>query len=194
MNCVRLTVSKKSSLAVVAKKANKQTIWGQMALSGVKADQACIEVFSKQKLGTKNKKWITWVSYKISDNGKLIEVEYIVTKSGRRLAPKEEKLDDREEMAPRELWDMFRARLPANDCRYYTYDFSFINESGFQREKLCFITWAPDTADIKSKMLIASSKDSLKKALVGISQEVQVSDVDELENYEQFGNKLMHTK
>jgi cofilin len=40
---------------------------------------------------------------------------------------------------------------------------------------------APDTAKIKSKMLYASTKDSLKKKLVGIGAEIQATDKSELE-------------
>jgi hypothetical protein len=40
---------------------------------------------------------------------------------------------------------------------------------------------APDGAKIKNKMLFASSKDALRRQLVGISTEIQGSDVGEVD-------------
>lgn len=39
---------------------------------------------------------------------------------------------------------------------------------------------APDNAKIKQKMLFASSKDALRKALVGIAVEIQGTDASEV--------------
>ena len=113
-----------------------------MALSGVKADQLCMEIFNRQKLGQgpNNKKWICCVSYKISEDGSLIEVEHIVSKSGKTVDPTEVDYKD-DELPPEELWERFRANLPLDDCRYYTYDFSYIDKNGTRNDKLCFITW-----------------------------------------------------
>ena len=40
---------------------------------------------------------------------------------------------------------------------------------------------APDTARIKAKMVYASSKEVIRKALVGIQAEMQASDKSDLE-------------
>lgn len=42
-------------------------------------------------------------------------------------------------------------------------------------------TRAPDSARIKSKMLYASTKDALKKKLVGIGTEIQATDLSEID-------------
>jgi hypothetical protein len=39
---------------------------------------------------------------------------------------------------------------------------------------------SPDESRIKDKMLYASSKDSLRRALVGIASEIQGTDIDEI--------------
>jgi len=46
--------------------------------------------------------------------------------------------------------------------------------------KVVFITWGPDDSPIKEKMLIASSKDALKKKFQGVQAEIQASDRDEV--------------
>ena len=74
----------------------------------------------------------------------------------------------------------FVANLPANQCRYAIFDFEYNLGNDGNRSKILFVVWAPDTAKIKDKMLTASSKDALKKKLVGISVEVQATGLDEV--------------
>ncbi len=40
---------------------------------------------------------------------------------------------------------------------------------------------APESAKLKRKMLIASSKDAFRKKLVGISTEIQATDIAEVD-------------
>ena len=43
-----------------------------------------------------------------------------------------------------------------------------------KKEKLFLISWCPDSAKIKKKMLYSSSFDALKKCLVGVQKYIQV--------------------
>jgi cofilin len=43
------------------------------------------------------------------------------------------------------------------------------------------MSWCPDTAKIKKKMIYSSSFDTLKKAFVGVHKVIQSNDVDGLE-------------
>ena len=49
------------------------------------------------------------------------------------------------------------------------------------RSKLFLMSWCPDTAKIKKKMIYSSSFDTLKKAFVGVHKVIQSNDVDGLE-------------
>ncbi|KAJ6621790.1 Cofilin/tropomyosin-type actin-binding protein-domain-containing protein [Mycena sp. CBHHK59/15] len=53
-------------------------------------------------------------------------------------------------------------------------------EDGGKRNKICFYSWAPDDAKIKHKMVFASSKDALRRSLVGIATEIQGTDFSEV--------------
>merc|ERR1712137_358145 len=76
----------------------------------------------------------------------------------------------------------FLQSLPEAECRYALYDLDFELEGGEgKRSKICFISWAPDTAKIKHKMVFAASKDALKRKLVGISTEIQATDLSEVD-------------
>jgi len=78
----------------------------------------------------------------------------------------------------------FKECLPENDCRYAVYDVEVNTKSGATTNKLIFVAWSDDNASIKPKMLYASSKDALKKALSGINDEYQATDQDDLDEKE----------
>ncbi|CAL1712471.1 unnamed protein product [Somion occarium] len=77
-------------------------------------------------------------------------------------------------------YETFLADLPEAECRWAIYDFEFERPGEGKRNKLLFVTWAPDDAKIKQKMLFASSKDALRRSLVGISTEIQGTDYSEV--------------
>ncbi|CAH1263890.1 CFL1 [Branchiostoma lanceolatum] len=81
----------------------------------------------------------------------------------------------------------------ANTCRYAVYDFSILDQkegdtAARKTNKILFIVWCPDTATIKDKMLYASSKDAVKKALGSGITEVQATDLSEL-SFDYFWEK-----
>merc|ERR1712046_551672 len=71
--------------------------------------------------------------------------------------------------------------LPEQDCRYAVLDIKITTKSGAETNKLIFVSWSDDNASIKPKMLYASSKDALKKALSGINDEYQATDRSDLD-------------
>ena len=60
-------------------------------------------------------------------------------------------------------------------------DVEINTKAGATTNKLIFVAWSDDNASIKPKMLYASSKDALKKALTGINDEFQATDRGDLE-------------
>merc|ERR1712021_42868 len=95
---------------------------------------------------------------------------------------KDEKLIAVEKMAPRDAnYEEFLGDLMAcgpEDCRYGLYDFEYEHQcqgtsEKTRKEKLLLMSWCPDTARIKKKMLYSSSFDALKKCLVG-AQKAQI--------------------
>ncbi len=66
-----------------------------------------------------------------------------------------------------------------DDCRYGLFDFEYAHQcqgtaETTKKEKLLLMSWCPDTAKIKKKMLYSSSFDALKKCLVGVQKYIQV--------------------
>lgn len=139
-----------------------------MSQSGVQVSPECVSKFQELKLG----KSIKYIIYKLSDNYKEIVVE-------------ETSLDSD--------WDAFREKLinaksktktgkEVKGPRYAVYDFAYDLASGEgSRSKITFIAWSPDDAGIQPKMIYASSKDALKRALNGIATELQANDEDDIE-------------
>jgi cofilin len=56
----------------------------------------------------------------------------------------------------------------------YTHQCQGTSEAS-KKEKLFLMSWCPDSAKIKKKMLYSSSFDALKKCLVGVQKFIQVS-------------------
>ncbi|KAL0961008.1 hypothetical protein HGRIS_006001 [Hohenbuehelia grisea] len=125
-----------------------------MAASGVSVSSECLEAFQRLKLGKKHK----YVVFNLSSDSKEIVVEKISETSD---------------------YDDFLKDLPETECRWAVYDFEFEKE-GSQRNKICFVSWSPDDAKIKNKMLFASSKDALRRSLQGVAVEIQATAFDEV--------------
>ncbi|CCH43481.1 Cofilin [Wickerhamomyces ciferrii] len=85
-------------------------------------------------------------------------------------------------------YDEFLGKLPENDSLYAVYDFEYESGEGL-RSKIIFFAWSPDTAPIRSKMVYASSKDALRKALNGVAADIQGTDYSEV-SYETILKKV----
>ncbi|KAM9921298.1 hypothetical protein OXX59_006607 [Metschnikowia pulcherrima] len=78
-------------------------------------------------------------------------------------------------------YESFLAELPEDECKYAVYDFEYeIGGGEGKRTKIVFYTWSPDTAPVRSKMVYASSKDALRRALNGIAADIQGTDFSEV--------------
>jgi len=142
-----------------------------MAMSGVTVDDACVQMWTLLK-----KRNIKGCNFMFTRDFKKIVIDEnsIIERN-----PRDQ---------PRPEWfQQFTESLPEDACRYAIYDFEVginlgagMNSLG-SRNKLVFIVWAPQNARIKDKMLIASSKDALKKKFDGVQLEWQLNGSDEYE-------------
>eukprot|EP01065_Artemidia_motanka_P004048 TRINITY_DN1195_c0_g1_i1.p2 TRINITY_DN1195_c0_g1~~TRINITY_DN1195_c0_g1_i1.p2 ORF type:complete len:150 (+),score=68.77 TRINITY_DN1195_c0_g1_i1:34-450(+) len=124
--------------------------------SGVGLDAQCVSDFEQLK----QKSDCQGIAFKVAESGKVIEVE--------------KKFDKGTSYAD------FVGQLPANEPRYYVWDYQFEDE-GVKKSKLLFVPWIPDSCPVKARMLAASSKDSLKKKIEGGIIEVQATDKGDLD-------------
>jgi len=85
-----------------------------------------------------------------------------------------------EKTSSSQSYEDFLSDLPEAECRWAVYDFEYEREEGGKRNKICFYSWSPDEAKIKQKMLFASSRDALRRSLVGIAAEIQGTDMSEV--------------
>lgn len=86
-----------------------------------------------------------------------------------------------EETSSDDSYDAFLEKLPENECKYAIYDFEYeIGGGEGKRSKIVFFTWSPDTAPVRSKMVYASSKDALRRALNGVAADIQGTDFSEV--------------
>lgn len=78
-------------------------------------------------------------------------------------------------------YEDFVQALPQNEPRYCVVDVEHTTKSGAESKKLVFIFWCPENCGVRDKMLYASSKDTIRKALQGVQVEVQANDMEEVE-------------
>lgn len=88
-----------------------------------------------------------------------------------------------------------------DQCRYCVFDFPAEvsveggagDKASMSVDRLILMTWCPEEANVKQKMLYSSSYNALKRALVGVYKYVQACDMDEasqasIENVFKKGN------
>jgi cofilin len=78
-------------------------------------------------------------------------------------------------------YEDFCSEMPENDCRYGVIDLDFKTVDDRPTSKLVFITWNPDTAAVRNKMLYSGSKEALKTALNGVGIHINATDHSELD-------------
>merc|ERR1712212_1168906 len=120
---------------------------------------------------SKNQKY-KYCIYKLSDNLKHIVVDKVFDNPGC-----EDRPTTQGDYGP--FWDYLQQVQENRDCRYACFDIRYVTSEGGHRNKLTFIVFCPDEANVKKKMLYASSKDALKNKLIG-NLEIQASDLDDL--------------
>lgn len=123
--------------------------------TGIKVADDCVAAFNDLKIGHKYRYCVMAI------NDKADEVVVL------------EKADTSAD------YDSLLAKLPEDDCRYVVFDYEFEKDGG-KRNKIVLISWAPDTAKIKSKMMYTGTQRSLKQKLVGIQVEVQATEQSEI--------------
>ncbi|CAH6719728.1 cofilin [[Candida] jaroonii] len=136
-----------------------------MSRSGVSVADDSLSAFNDLKLGKKYK----YIIFGLNDSKTQIIVDKTSTDSD---------------------YESFIGDLPENSCKYAIYDFEYeIGGGEGKRSKIVFFTWSPDTASIRDKMIYASSKDSLRRALNGVSSDIQGTDFSEV-SYEAVLEKV----
>ncbi|WVQ85628.1 cofilin [Cryptococcus sp. DSM 104549] len=124
--------------------------------SGVQPTQEVFDKFQELKTGKK----LTYVIYGLSEDKRSI----VVLKTS----------EDKD-------FDALVGDLPEKECRWAVYDFEYTLPGGEGiRNKLCFIVWSPDDANVKNKMMYASSKDAIRRRFDGIHIEIQATDFSEI--------------
>jgi len=131
--------------------------------SGVTVADECKAIFEEIKLGKKYR----YVIYYIKD-----ETQVCVEKTGAR----------------GETYEDFVKAITndgGDDCRYGVFDMEYMHEtqgaSASLKEKLILMSYCPDTAKIRLKMIYASTFEAVKKPLVGISKIIQAADMGDIE-------------
>lgn len=118
-------------------------------MSGVSVKDECVEMYNRIKM----QKDLKYVIFKIEDRKHIVN-------------------DCQGEKG--QTFQDFVAKLPEDQPRYALCDIDYETADGRTQNKLCFFFWSPDDkTSVKDRMIYASSKDAIKKKLVGVMKEIQ---------------------
>ena len=70
--------------------------------------------------------------------------------------------------------------LPESEGRFAVFDIRWVQDDGRKRDSVCFVTWTPDNARIRQKMLYGSTGESFKASLQGIKATIAAHDIEDL--------------
>ncbi|KAL0212779.1 hypothetical protein RCL1_006405 [Eukaryota sp. TZLM3-RCL] len=124
-------------------------------MSGIAIDAECPRIYEELKLGKKHR----FIIFRMDSAYRKVVVETVGDRDAN--------------------YNDFVSKMPENDSRYAVFDFEFRSADGL-RNKLLFVMWAPETSPVRSKMLYASTKDSIKRSLQGVAHEIQATDLAEI--------------
>ncbi|AEO61779.1 hypothetical protein MYCTH_2316635 [Thermothelomyces thermophilus ATCC 42464] len=140
-----------------------------MSQSRATVNEECIATYNELKLNKKYK----YIIFKLSDDNTQIVVES-TSEDGPEYDDFRNKLISAQSKS--------KTGALGKGPRYAVYDVQYDLKSGEgTRNKITFIAWSPDEAGVLAKMVYASSKEALKRALPGIAFEVQANDEDDIE-------------
>ena len=161
VSCVTtVIVSSRSRLVVPSSSISLPSIVPCFAqATGVQVSDEVSTAFNKFKLGQEPYK-LRYFIYEIKDK-KTIVIEKQGDKS--------------------KTYEDFVEELPENDCRYGLIDIEFETDDGRPTSKIVFISWNPDTAPVRPKMLYSGSKEALKSVLQGVGIHLNATDHSELD-------------
>jgi cofilin len=78
-------------------------------------------------------------------------------------------------------YDDFVKELPERDCRYGVIDIEYVTDDGRSMSKIVLISWIPDNATVRNRMLYSSAMQNLRRYLSGVTEIIasDQSDLDE---------------
>lgn len=129
--------------------------------TGVVCAEDILQTFEEFKLQQNKFKGCPYIIYKINDEKTTI----IIDKIG--------------EVG--KTFNDFVSELPEVNGRFAVVDVKLETNDGRSTSKLVLITWVPDSARVREKMLYAGSKETLKSSLDGIGIQINANDMADLD-------------
>lgn len=137
-----------------------------MALSGCVVNDECCKAYSAMQLHKGGR--VRYTQMKLDDDLKEVIIEKKVEPTGQ---------------GREDEWKAFKAQLPPLQGRYIIYDWQRDGAGDGTKtgEVLVLISWCPDAAKTKEKMVYASTREGLKGKFQGLAAIIQATDLDELD-------------
>uniref|UniRef100_A0A8C3ACK8 Cofilin 1 (non-muscle), like n=1 Tax=Cyclopterus lumpus TaxID=8103 RepID=A0A8C3ACK8_CYCLU len=86
-----------------------------------------------------------------------------------------------------DIFKYLQSLLVSTECSYILYDCHFETKESSRKEELVYMMWAPETAQIKSRMNYASSNSAMELTLIsstGVKHKLQINDMTDIDRLE----------
>mmetsp|Transcript_16774 Transcript_16774/g.19787 ORF Transcript_16774/g.19787 Transcript_16774/m.19787 type:complete len:138 (+) Transcript_16774:64-477(+) len=77
-------------------------------------------------------------------------------------------------------FDEFLGLLPEAEPRFAVLDFEYETTDGRPTDKVVFVSWIPENCKVRDKMKYSGTKEAVKNAFVGISVNINATDLSEV--------------
>jgi cofilin len=138
---------------------------GKKSMAGIAVREDCVDLFTH----IKTRSAYRWATFKVDSTGREVVIDAVGARAG-----------GGEGGGGGGGYGAFCEALPERECRYGVYDYEYSSADRGTFHRLVFVSWAPDNAPIKTKMMYASTKDFFKAFCDGVGAELQATDRDEL--------------
>eukprot|EP00343_Euplotes_focardii_P007621 CAMPEP_0205819672 /NCGR_PEP_ID=MMETSP0206-20130828/2130_1 /ASSEMBLY_ACC=CAM_ASM_000279 /TAXON_ID=36767 /ORGANISM="Euplotes focardii, Strain TN1" /LENGTH=142 /DNA_ID=CAMNT_0053113537 /DNA_START=52 /DNA_END=480 /DNA_ORIENTATION=+ len=132
-----------------------------MSMAGITMSQEALDAFEKVQGRRSKCRWATFKLAKKADDGVVVGEIH----------------DEKEEFSYKQFADTVEKNAPRFAAVLYEFDAA----DGSHKEKVVLLSYIPDDAPVKQKMLMGSSIEMFKKSLIGWHKYQQASDLADLE-------------
>lgn len=130
--------------------------------SGIKITDEMKEIYNRINVNSKIKPALRYAIFKFSDKSDAVVCEKQV------------------EPASAESYQEVVSSLPQNDVRYMAYDLQILSSTGMAKRKVILVSWHPEGAPVKRKMLVSSTFSVVKNAFNNRQDYIEGEELSEI--------------
>lgn len=130
--------------------------------SGIKVSDELKEIYNRINMNARIKPALRYALFQFSEKNDAIICE-------KQVEPQDA-----------ESYEDVVSALPHNDVRYMAYDLEIMSSTGIPKRKVILVSWHPENAPIKRKMLVSSTFSVVKNAFNNRQDYIEGEELSEI--------------